>query len=228
VENALVRRGLLVRLLKVDGGDLGGGDRGAVDIDGADGRGGRALVEKRLGKLQVEDTGRADGPGVAEDTVLVAVQVCEVGRVRGGREEGDTAIEGLLGLLASSKAGGIAAGDKDHPLLDARAGSRGAGLDELLVVGEGQLRHLDIGDLCGGGVDRVGDGFDRGRGGDGGGGGLRSLCEEALDLANDILEERNLLRGTESRQGEKYGRSAHVGGRVGVCDRCRGRWTIVC
>ena len=157
VEDALVGLGLLVRLLKVDGGDLGGGDCGAVDVDGADGRGGRALVEKRLGKLQVEDTGRADGPGVAEDTVLVAVQVCEVGRVRGGREEGDTAIEGLLGLLASSKAGGIAAGDKDHPLLDAGAGGRGAGLDELLVVGEGELLDLDVGDLCGGGVDRVGD-----------------------------------------------------------------------
>jgi hypothetical protein len=167
----------------------------------------------------VEDTGRADGPGVAEDTIHVAVQVCEVGRVGSGREEGHAAVEGLLGLGAGTEAGAIAAGDKDHPLLNARAGSRGAGLDKLLVVGEGQLLDLDVGDLCSGGVDRVGDRLERGRGGDGGGGGLGSLCEEALDLANDVLEKRNLLRGAESRQGEKDGGSAHVGGEC-ACLSC--------
>jgi hypothetical protein len=87
------------------------------------------------------------------------------------------------------------------------------------VVGEGELLHLDIGDLCGGGVDRVGDGLERGRGGDGGRGGLGRLCEEALDLANDILKERNLLRGAESRQGEKDGGGAHV---LGECVGCVG------
>ena len=171
----------------------------------------------------MEDTRRADGPGVAEDAVLVAVQVGEVRRVRGGGEEGYTAVEGLLGLGAGAKAGAVAAGDEDHPLLDAGAGSRGAGLDQLLVVGEGELRHLDVGDLCGGGVDRVGDGAERGRGGDGGGGGLGSLCEEALDLANDVLKERNLLRGAESRQGEKDGGGAHGGGGGGEC-ACSSCW----
>jgi len=212
VEDALVRLGLLVRLLKVDSCDLGGGDRGTVDVDGTDSRGWCALVEQRLGQLHVEDARRADGPGVAKNTVLVAVQVCEVGRVGSGREEGDAAVEGLLGLGAGTEAGGIAAGDKDHPLLNTRASSRGAGLDKLLVVGEGELRDLDIGDLCSGSVDRVGDRLERGRGGDGGGGGLGSLCEEALDLADNVLKERNLLRGAESRQGEKDGGGAHIGG----------------
>lgn len=212
MEDALVRCGLLVRLLKVDGCDLGGSDRGAVDVDGTDGRGGCALVEERLGKLHVEDTRRADGPGVAEDTIQVAVQVCEVGRVGRGREEGHAAVEGLLSALAGTEAGGIAAGNIDHPFLNAGAGSRGAWLDKVLVVGEGQLRDLDVGDLCGGGVDRVGDGLDRGRGGDGGRGGLGSLCEEALDLANNILEEGDLLRGAKGRQGEEDGRGAHIGG----------------
>lgn len=167
VEEALVGCGLLVRLFNVDGGDLRSGDGGAVDVDGADGRGGSSLVGEWLRELHVEDLGRADTPGVAEDTVLVAVQVGEVGRVGSGGEEGDTAVEGRLRLFAHAEASGIAASHVDHPFLNTRAGSGRAGLDELLVVGKGQLRHLDVGDLCGGGIDGVWYRLDRGCGGNG-------------------------------------------------------------
>lgn len=76
------------------------------------------------------------------------------------------------------------------------------------MVGKSQGRHLDVGNLSSGGLDRVG--YRRGRGGNGRGGSLRSLCEPALDLADDIVEKRNLLRDGERRQGEKHGRGAHI------------------
>lgn len=53
VEEALVRRGLLVGLLEVDGGDLRRGDGGAVERDGAHSGGREALVGERLRKLNV-------------------------------------------------------------------------------------------------------------------------------------------------------------------------------
>jgi hypothetical protein len=76
------------------------------------------------------------------------------------------------------------------------------------VVGKSQGGHLDVGNLCGGGIDGVG--YRRGRGGDGRGGSLGSLCEPALDLADDVVKDGNLLRDGERRQGEKHGRGAHV------------------
>jgi len=100
VEEALVGCGLLVCLLKVNSGDLGGADGGAVERDGANSGSGGALVGERLGELDVQDTRRADTPGVAEDTILVAVQVGEVRRVGGGGEESHAAVEGLLRTLA--------------------------------------------------------------------------------------------------------------------------------
>jgi len=208
VEEALVGFGLLVGLVKVDSSDLRGGDGGAVEREDADGGSRSALVGERLGKLNVKNTGRADTPGAAEDTVPLAVQVGKVGRVGSGGQKSDTAIEGLLRALAQAEACSVAAGHEDHPVLTAGAGWGGAGLNEVLVVGKSQGRHLNVGNLCGGGIDRVG--YRRGRGGDGRGGSLRSLCKPALDLADNIVEKRNLLRDGERRQGEKHGRGAHI------------------
>lgn len=156
VEEALVRSGLLVGLLKVNSGDLGGGDGSAVEREDANSGSRSALVSERLGKLDVQHTRRADAPGVAENAVLVAVQVCEVGRVGSGGQESDTAIEGLLRALAQAEACCIAASNEDHPVLTAGAGRCGAGLNEILVVGKSQGRHLNVGNLCSGGIDRVG------------------------------------------------------------------------
>lgn len=165
----------------------------------------------------MQDTRRADTPGVAEDRVLLAVQVGEVGRVRSGGKEGDTAIEGFLSGLAQAKACCVGACDEDHPLLDTRRRGRGARLNELLVVGKRQMRHLHVGDLRSGGIDWVGNRLDRRRGGDGRGGGLGSLSEPALDLAEHVVDERDLLRGRESRQGDEHGGCAHGCGVVYMC-----------
>ena len=71
------------------------------------------------------------------------------------------------------------------------------------MVGESQGRYLDVGNLCGGGIDRVG--YRRRRGGDGRRSSFGSLCEPALDLTNNVIEHRNLLRDRERRQGEEHG-----------------------
>jgi len=122
VEEALVRCGLLVGLLKMDSGDLGSADGSAVERDNTDSGCWGALVGEWLGELHVQNTRRADTPGVAQDTVLVAVQVGKVGRVGSGGQESYTAIEGLFRALAQAEACCITASDEDHPFLDAGAG----------------------------------------------------------------------------------------------------------
>lgn len=122
VEEALVGFGLLVGLVEVDSGNLGGRDGSAVERQNADSGSRSALVGERLGELNVQNARRANTPGAAEDTVLLAVQVGKVGRVGGGGEQSDTAIEGLLRALAQAEACSVAASHEDHPILTARAG----------------------------------------------------------------------------------------------------------
>jgi hypothetical protein len=65
-----------------------GGDGGGVHVDDVQG-GGKTLLAFGLGlrDLVVVDGGCASGPGGAENAVLLAVQLGEVGGGRVGREE---------------------------------------------------------------------------------------------------------------------------------------------
>lgn len=73
VEDALVRSLLLVLLLGVKGCNLGGCDRGTVQGDVVDGCGRCGLVGKVVRELHVEDAGRANSPGIADNGVGLTV-----------------------------------------------------------------------------------------------------------------------------------------------------------
>ena len=78
---ALVRRSLLVLVVDEEGLEGLGRGRSAVQGKEADGSSRSGLVGQGLGDLEVVQRRRADGPRVAEDLFLVAIDHGELGRV---------------------------------------------------------------------------------------------------------------------------------------------------
>ena len=142
MENALVGSDLLN--LIVDNQLLQSlrGGAGAVQGLVSHNRDRRRLVSQGLGDGEVVDRRRADGPRVAEDVFLLAVEVGEFGRVRLGRQDGKrclvscqytrkerrgsfTYVPGLGRVGAHAEACRVTASDEDQPVLcGGWAGSR--------------------------------------------------------------------------------------------------------
>lgn len=64
---------------------------------------------------------RAGSPGIAEDGLIVAVEICQVRGSRIGSEENRALVEGSLDAIAKAKAGLVASSDKNPPLFWCRA-----------------------------------------------------------------------------------------------------------
>lgn len=64
------------------------GSAGAVQGLISHNRDRRRLISQRLGDGEVVDRRRADGPRVAENVLLLAIEVGKLGRVRLGRQDG--------------------------------------------------------------------------------------------------------------------------------------------
>lgn len=151
---------------------------------------------------------RRDGPGLAEHTVDFAVDHSEVRRRARSADQRDGFDPCFVCALANAEAGFVAASDVDHPVLDARAGSRGTRDEDLVVIVERDAVDFGIGYFARTGCDWVwhrdvsGEAGVNCRGGGGGG-----LAEEAFDLVD---EGELLLRGGQGgERREKGGRGAH-------------------
>jgi hypothetical protein len=132
VEGTLVRGNLVNTVLKDELLEGLGGGRGAVQGLVAVLGNGRGLVSQRLGDVELDQRRRADAPRVAEDVLLLAVEVAKLGRRgRGGKDSGRCLIllaYGLVRLIANTYvpcllsrptetvAGAVAASDEDKPL----------------------------------------------------------------------------------------------------------------
>lgn len=101
MERTLVRRDgidLLVNNKLLEG--LGGG-RGAVQGLVAELRNGRRLVGQRLGDTELDQRGRAKGPRITEDVLLLAVEEAKLGRGGLGGDDRNGGL--LLSVLRSGK-----------------------------------------------------------------------------------------------------------------------------
>lgn len=90
VEKTLVRRNGIDLVVDDELLERLGGGRGAVQGLVAELGDGRRLVGQRLGDAELDQGGRADGPRVAEDVLLLAVDEAELGRrgLRGDERNG--------------------------------------------------------------------------------------------------------------------------------------------
>jgi hypothetical protein len=208
VEGTLVRGNLVNLVLKnklLEG--LGGG-RGAVQGLVAVLGDGRGLISQRLGDVELDQRRRANAPRVAQDLLLLAVEVTKLGRRGPGGKDScrglvslehssmglvaNTYVPCLLSRPAETIACAVTAGDEDKPLRCRGRADGGVNSQDFLPVLE-----------CERVLDRSGGlgccGLDRRRRGDHRGHGRGRLVEEALHL----VQERNLLLSErERRQGE--------------------------
>ena len=205
MEQALIRRRLLVRLLRVDLHDLLRRHRRRVQRDRVDRRRRLALVRGRDGQQHVIDGRRAGQPRRAQDRLALAVDVAEVRRGRVGGEDGGRLVPRALDIAALAEAGLVAAGDQDHPFVRAgRGGCGGAGGEDGFPVVVGERDDVFGGDCGGAG----GDGGEE-RGGEVGLG----LFEVGLEVHAEEAEGFLVLcQGEDRGKEEKGGGEAHVGG----------------
>jgi len=158
VEEALVGSALLEEgLLGSDGNKVLGGNGGAVQGEEVDGSGRGGLVGKRLGKLNVDDTGSTGTPSVAQLRLLLTVQTGELRSAGDGGEERNSLDPLFVGAVAHAEASTVAASGVDHPILNTGAGGSGARLHDLEVVLLGQVGDGELLNLAGGGIGGVGD-----------------------------------------------------------------------
>lgn len=123
---------------------------------------------------------------------------------RGGHE-GDGLVELGLCVVAQAEAGLVAAGDEEHPVLNAGRGGRGAWNKELLDVVEGQTVDFERGDLGGGYVDGVGNRHARDRGG-----GAADCVGCFVEPAFYLVQDGDLLCGGHGWQSQNDWGETHV------------------
>lgn len=191
---------LEVSLLEVNRSDFWSGDCGPVEADVAEGGSWGRLVCEGLRELEVEDCRWVDSPSVTEDAFSLAVEHGELRCGRGDGDQGNRVVECSLCSCARAHARLVAAGDEDHPGLDACSGLVVIGLNKLIVVGEGQCLDVERCDLGGCGGDWIGNFGERGRLGCL----LDDRCYRLAGLgppAFDLVEDGDLLCG--SKRGER-------------------------
>lgn len=107
---------LLVRLRRIQAGKGLNSGSGSVDLDNAN-------IDWRRWCSYVHNPERrwTGSPAVAENWLIVAVEVCQVRRRRIHRPEGCGLVECGLDLVAETKAGLVSSSDQDPPLFLLRA-----------------------------------------------------------------------------------------------------------
>ena len=205
MEQALVRWGLLVRLLRMDLHDLLGRHCRRVQRHRVDRRRRLALIRGRDRQPHVVDRRRARQPRRAQDGLGLAIDVAQVRRGRVGGEDGGGFVPRALDVTALAEAGLVATGDQDHPVLRAGGGGRGgAGLEDGFPVVVGERDDVLGGNGGGAGGDGGGE-----RGGEVGLGFFEVGLEVHAEEAHGFL----VLRESEGRgKEEEGGGETHVGG----------------
>ena len=150
VEGTLVRGNLVNLVLKNKLPESRGGGRGAVQRLVAVLGNGRRLVSQRLGDVELDQRRRAETPRVAEDVLLLAVEVAKLGRRGGsGKDSGrclillayglmrlivNTYVPCLLSRPAETVACAVTASDEDKPLSCRGRADGGVNGQDLLPV----------------------------------------------------------------------------------------------
>jgi hypothetical protein len=181
---------LATRGLEGDQGVGGGGGQVeslAVDLDSC-----------RLRKhLENVEAGRASGPGVAENRLVVAVQVSHMRGVVEKRKLGSGLVEGLLNSSASTIAGLVSTRDEQPPLLGSGGVSGNRLVEGLLPVVQSQDVESHGTSLGLGGSNRIMVGWVRN---------VRSeLADDILELGLVLVNGR-VLRGSEGGQSRENSR----------------------